>query len=83
MKKENKFNIETITKEDIELISKYTDSSYEELEIAKSISDNIDKIFPTNELTWNKMVLVAFAFKLGEIQGKRHDSCKFLLPNIY
>ena len=75
MKKEN-FNLGSITKKDIELISKYTDSSCEELEIAKSISDNIDKIFPTNELTWNKMVLVAFAFKLGEIQGKRQERSK-------
>lgn len=71
-----KYNLENITKEDIEKVIKHN-ATFEELE---SVFDFIEKIENeaciSNEPTWDKMCIALYGYKLGEMQGKREERAR-------
>lgn len=71
-----KYNLENITKEDIEKVIKHN-ATFEELE---SVFDFIEKIeneaYISNVPTWNKMCIALYGYKLGEMQGKRQERAR-------
>ena len=65
------YNIENVTKEDIEILAKY-DATFEELISARNFLERIEnEVFTSNNEMWNKVNLVLYAYKLGQMQGKR------------
>lgn len=71
-----KYNLENITKEDIEKVIKHN-ATFEELE---SVFDFIEKIeneaYISNVPTWKKMCIALYGYKLGEMQGKRQERAR-------
>ncbi|MDU1033995.1 hypothetical protein [Clostridium sp.] len=68
-----KYSIENATKEDIEILAKY-DATFEELISARNFLERIEnEVFTSNNEMWNKVNLVLYAYKLGQMQGKREE----------
>ena len=68
-----KYSIENATKEDIEILAKY-DATFEELISARNSLERIEnEVFTSNNEMWNKVNLVLYAYKLGQMQGKREE----------
>lgn len=74
MKKEN-FNLGSITKKDIELIYKY-DDSFDDMPNANKLLKAVEKKFNGISGHVSTNVAIVFAFKLGEMQGKRQERTK-------
>ena len=69
------FNIENITDEDIKKVMNYN-ATYEELMKAHDlVTGKLDK-FKCNEPIWRNMCMVLYAYKLGEMQGKRTERAR-------
>jgi len=76
------YNIENVTKEDIEILTKY-DATFEELISARNFSERIEnEVFTSNNEMWNKINLVLYAYKLGQMQGKREERARKGKGNI-
>ncbi len=76
------YNIENVTKEDIEILAKY-DANFEELISAGNFAERIEnEVFTSNNEMWNKINLVLYAYKLGQMQGKREERARKGKGNI-
>lgn len=76
------YNIENVTKEDIEILTKY-DATFEELISARNFSKRIEyEVFTSNNEMWNKINLVLYSYKLGQMQGKREERARKGKGNI-
>lgn len=68
-----KYSIENITREDINITSKYN-ATYEELMSAFDLAGIMEnEIIQCNEPTWRKMCMVLYSYKLGVMHGKREE----------
>ena len=70
-----KLNIETITSKDINIVKNYN-ATYEEVEKAIDLIDYLKPKYRCNEELWEKMSIILYAYKLGEMQGKRYERAK-------
>ena len=71
-----KNSIENITREDINIIKKY-DATYSEGLSAIDFVEIIEnEIIKCDEPTWEKMYIALYAYKLGEMYGKREERAK-------
>ena len=69
------YNIETV-KEDIRSVIKYN-AKFDEVKAAIEVVKTIEnETFPTNDLIWSKMEICLYAYKLGEMQGKRKERAR-------
>lgn len=68
------YNIETV-KEDIRSVIKYN-AKFDEVKAAIEVVKTIENAFPTNDLIWSKMEICLYAYKLGEMQGKRKERAR-------
>lgn len=76
------YNIENVTKEDIEILAKY-DATFEELISARNFLERIEnEVLTSNNEMWNKVNLVLYAYKLGQMQGKRKERARKGKGNI-
>lgn len=76
------YNIENVTKEDIEILTKY-DATFEELISARNFSKRIEyEVFTSNNEMWNKINLVLYSYKLGQMQDKREERARKGKGNI-
>lgn len=65
-----KYSIENITKEDIAIATKYN-ATYKELVSAYDLVEIIE-----NDPMYNKACIALFAYKLGQMQGKREERAR-------
>ena len=82
--KSKKKVIKNITHGDIENIVKNYDLTFGEVSGAIDLTDIIKKFnkFDNNDIKWNTACAMAFAFKLGEMQGKREERSKRKVSQI-
>lgn len=69
------FNIENVTKGDINVIMKY-DAKIGEMSKARSMIIDLEKTYDDTNAEWTKMCMMLFAYKLGEMQGKRQERAR-------
>lgn len=68
-----RYSIENVTKEDIEILAKY-EATFEECRGSIDFCRRVEnEVFPSNDEMWNRMCMVLYAYKLGQIQGKREE----------
>lgn len=70
-----KFNIETITNEDVEIAMNYN-ATFGECSKTIDLVNKIRPKFDCSDPTWDKMCLALYAYKLGEMQGKRAERAR-------
>lgn len=77
--------IKNITHGDIENIVKNYDLTFGEVSGAIDLMDIIKKFnkFDNNDIKWNTACAMAFAFKLGEMQGKREERSRSKKSKCY
>lgn len=77
-----RYSIENATKEDIEIVTKYN-ATFGELRSAVDFVERIEnQVFTSNDEIWNKMCMVLYAYKLGQMQGKREERARKDKGNI-
>lgn len=70
------YNLENITKDDIEKVIKYN-ATFGELTSIKAVAEEIEKrTLSCKDPMWAKMILGLYFYKLGEMQGKRKDRAR-------
>lgn len=68
-----KYSIKNTTREDINIIAKY-DASYEDGIKAFDLVEIIEsETFKCDNLSWEKMCIALYAYKLGVMHGKREE----------
>lgn len=72
-----KFNIEDITDKDIDIAMNFN-ATWGEVTKALDLVEKIKPKFDCNDETWRKMCMILYAYKLGEMQGKREERAKKL-----
>lgn len=70
-----KYNIKTITDKDIEVVMNYN-AEFGEITKAIDLIKCLKPKYGCNDELWEKMSLVLYAYKLGEMQGKRAERAK-------
>lgn len=71
-----KYNIENVTEEDIAIATKVKvtfgelKSTYDLVKIIKN------KAFTSDDPIWEKICMVSYAYKLGQMQGKREERAR-------
>lgn len=77
-----RYSIENATKEDIEIVAKYN-ATFRELRSTVDFVERIEnQVFTSDDEIWNKMCMVLYAYKLGQMQGKREERARRGKGNI-
>ena len=64
-----------ITEADIDVVMNYNTIFGEDID-ALELSSKIEEKFNCSNEQWNKICIALFAYKLGEMQGKRQERAK-------
>ncbi|NFG22409.1 hypothetical protein FDF11_01755 [Clostridium botulinum] len=70
-----KFNIKNITDNDIEKIMRYN-ATFGKFINMMDLAEKLKPRFDCNDEVWQKMCMILYAYKLGEMQGKREERLK-------
>lgn len=67
--------INKITEKDINTVMNYN-ADFEETTKAIDLIGNLNPKYECNDELWQKMSMILYAYKLGEMQGKRQERAK-------
>ena len=70
------FNIEKITDKDIEKVMNYNATYGELMKAHDLVTGKLENKFKCNDPIWENMCMVLYAYKLGEMQGKRTERAR-------
>lgn len=74
-------NIEKITDKDINIVRKYS-AEFGEMSKAIDLIESLKPKYECEDELWVKMSMILYAYKLGEMQGKREERARRKVKNM-